>query len=491
MAKPRRRSFGAKFAYGLGQGIQQASDTLMKQALADRQNDRIMERQAASEFNRYLTGLQESVAKGETTPEQAAQSLTLKTGRTIEPGMFRGLQPPLMQRRAMQPIGEQILRADTPAEVPDVNTMFRAASEAGSPNVAGLMDMASRGGIDLESLLAEAPLDVQAATRGATVKRRALTEQPTEIATVTTPQGTFQQPVSKFNMNAPPLQTAPAPFVKGQMAGQEQLGEFATVSPELLGSRAATQERALLEGVGPARAAQAGAETTARGTAQFGVDRARAGFDVSQAARTAGAQAAARLPYEINLATERARIELQAALTKDNEMNVMQSSRVAGQLTPFLQKAAEITDRLNVYEGTTARVMGGVERGKQMLGMSTDVTALDNLISQYARQWAMAMGVREANVSERETEQALKGIGLSASATRTERNNALNSLTDLATLAPVVAARLGPDATITERMALASKLATERATARDAALQQPQAKGYYDPVTNAVLPLYR
>jgi hypothetical protein len=277
----RRRSRRDKLLYGLGEGIAGASSALFRSSLADKQNDRILDRQSQASMRTFLQQVVQKVATGEITPDQAA---AIAGGSASD---FTSMRPGLGTRLA--PVAEAIGSADTPEAVPGLEQIFGAADTAGEPNMAGLLDFARRGGVGLDSLLGEAPQAVQTLAQSAGVRRRALQEKPTERVDVQLPTGvTSTRMVSPYDLRGGGIDTGlsfedqgrgqgviagatlkagPTPQTLGTRAGQQEVAQLeAGPTPEVLGQRAATEEKVKLEGLAEVQARVANYyETMTRG----------------------------------------------------------------------------------------------------------------------------------------------------------------------------------------------------------------------------------
>lgn len=492
----RRRSRGAKIAQGVGAGLEDFLGYLLRQRLNEQSSNRILERQLAVQDqgfeNQVLQDLIAGLGKEEGGMDESQAGTIWSTMRPGRPAPdFAGMRPPV-RRRLQAGLGKQIDTAASPEAVPDVEAILSAARGQGLERYEG--PPATEDPFEME-----APV-VQEFGRRAGARRRSLMEKPTETLTGTDPAtgAPFTQRVSPYDLITPRT-TGPTASQRGTLEGQQELAKLeAGPTPEYLGSRAASQERALLEGVGPARAAQSGLEAGAAAQARANVETSPQVVNAEIRKRTAiaAAEMQARFPYELRLATERANIEVRQKLSAEHAQLVKESSDAATALQPFLMKVIGLTDRLNTEDsGPMARGFGLMEKGAAMLGMSPDVRELQQLIAQNARKIAVASGVREANVSERETSMIMDGIGLDPGNTRQENGNALRNLYDLITISPVVAARLPYDATFDERWALSQQLMQQRRAAEAAAIkawpsltpaqrQRLKRPVYRDPVTN-------
>jgi uncharacterized protein YdeI (YjbR/CyaY-like superfamily) len=486
---------GRKFVSGVGKGLSDVMSYLLAENSREQQQVRMLNRQSLLSEQNTLQQLtaqaQEKVANGEWTPEQA-EAMLASRGVTADPGAITSMQPPLARRKVFSEVGDRIGSATTPETVPMELEIMNAANAAGAPNIRGLIQMASAAGMDPAAFMGETPTEVQSMAQTAGAKRRALRERPTQFVEQQTPEGgSVQTPVSLYGG---PVSTKLTAADRGRLSGVEKMAELvAGPTPEMMGTRKGLEEAAQLNVAGPSRARQAGAEAQAGAQGRFNVEFSpqAQGARINEAAAVATAQARARMPFEMQAMREKAMIDVRTAVDKTHAEQVASAAKAASDLVPFLEEATKLTEGMNTGEGVTQRVLGGFRSAMAMGGMDADVTRLDQLIQQNARRWAVAMGVREANVSESETAGALRGIGLRPGATATERQNALNSLWDLATLGPAVAARVSPQAGIQERMDMAKELAAARNAARAQAVKTVGATQFIDPVTNTLMPVIR
>ena len=486
MAK--RRSRLASALSGLGIGISNASQQYLRQHLQEQTQDRFDARQLAAADRQFVAAVNQGVAKGEIDPVQASSMLAAR-GITADPSSFETVRPPLRNRLDAL-LGTDIAEATSPEMVPSTEMITGAGRREGAFLPADLMVSGAAADDPFAGARSEL-LDYQ---QQAETKRKALREQPTERLEIVDP-ATGIPSVQFVSRYGSPVQVGPSATQKGVLGGEEIAANLGVSGP-------AKAAQAALEAKGTAQATQdveyspegiSGAARKAGATAQATQDVALS--PEAQEARTREAvdkelrMLTATLPRKIELAREQAKIDIQQAVGKDNAINLNASVRAQESLKPFFQKVTALTDRLNRYEsGLFARGAGAVQTAQYYAGGSPDLRELEQVIAQNARQLAIAMGVREANVSEKETAQALAGIGLSAWATREERRNALRNLQDLIDLGPVVAARMGGGEGITARMTTAADLIRQRREVEQAAIKAG-AVSYIDPVTGGVIPV--
>lgn len=193
-----------------------------------------------------------------------------------------------------------------------------------------------------------------------------------------------------------------------------------------------------------------------------------------------------------NEALQKAMADLRVRGMQDQQDWLISSGRAAAQLAPVLQRMAALTKALNTQEGPMARAQGTMQWAEGKAGLNTLVTELDSLVQANLRPLAVLLGVREANVSDRETLQTLKGMGIGVFSTRSERATALRNMRDLITVGPVVAERFiaEPDTPLATRMEYAKQLVATRRQAEQEAIAQG-ATHFLDPVTNAISEAYK
>lgn len=286
--------------------------------------------------------------------------------------------------------------------------------------------------------------------------------------------------------------------------GAEEIRTRTGLTPE----EAANLERAKARATG-----RAGVETQAQELTELG------GLQAAQkAAETAAAESARLSIYfsprfqaaRLGEEREKARLQAESTLAVGREKEALTdydlSVRAASRLGVNYKKLLELTDRINTEEeGLRARGRGAALTIGARLGTEPDVREMQQLVQGSLRQIAMAMGRREANISDVEEQRTLQAIGLSAFATREERNRAMRNLRDLIDLAPTVARQfLGqPDVGgAGERIDAATTLMKTRQQAEQAAIeafrslppdeyQQALKRGFLfrDPVTGQLVPV--
>jgi hypothetical protein len=444
---------------GLGIGIANASQYAMQQQNLERQNERILGRQQIMDAQNFIESLTKEVSEG-LPPEQAVARAKLR-GINIDPAKLEAVRPTL-RKRLGSALDKPIMDATSPESVP---TMQDIASIGKAQGASFLPDEFMVEGAQTDDPLAGAGAapELRDIVARAETKRRSLMDRPTERAEVQDPISGAKslQFVSPY---AGPIQTTPTAAQEGTLAGNKDVAEN-VVS-------------------GPSKVAQAAAEARATGQANQDVQNNPA--NVSGAAKRAGsiatAESNARLPNDIKIAQTRANIELQNATDKASAQNLAESTRAAQQMTAFFNKFKGLSDKINTREGIAGRAVGLMRAGQAMIGDDPDVAQMQQLISQNLRPLAILMGVREANVSESETKQALAGIGIKPWSTHTEAVNALRNLQDLIDLAPIVAARANPYAPIGDRISMASDLTQLRRQAEQDAIAGKY-ESYIDPVT--------
>lgn len=125
---------------GLGAGITNAGDILLRTMMQDRLQSRIDERAAKNAeaiANRQTEAattadvqkILDELAQGG-DPESAAARISIRTGRKIDPQALESLRPS-PRRRMEKNVGEDITKANTPEQVPDDATIAGIAKTQG------------------------------------------------------------------------------------------------------------------------------------------------------------------------------------------------------------------------------------------------------------------------------------------------------------------------------------------------------------------------
>lgn len=482
MAK-RKRGRGSRIAEALGESLTNISSMMQRSMMQDRIDKRqqennlaILDRQGENATTQFLNSLMADLAANKVTPEQVSAAHEM-TGRKT-PAAMAQIQP-TTRRRLEDTVGKSIMEADAPEEVPgDLDIASMARTLGVGDRFPGLDPAFTEGMAPADGALADLdPIAVDFSQR-ATARRNALQEKPTNVVDVTNSDGsTSSRAVSLYDLANAPIQTGPTSYEKGVNEGIAETAKIYTAGEAIAGQKGA----------------EAAATTTGSETAKMapGLVNAR----VTEAARTAGARAAAELPYQIRLATERATIEARQSANADHIKNASAAAAATAKLQPFVTRFGELIDRINTGEGMTQAVIGGGRELLSWMNMDAEVSELNQLTKQNLRGIAQAMGVREAQVSDKDQEIVAAGLGITAMTGRQEASNAYRNLIDITTIAPIVAARTSFDTPMEQRMALAKQLMNERRAAENAALtlaQQQRKTGtiyYKDPVTGGVLRL--
>lgn len=482
MAKRKHR--GAAVAAAIGDSMSNVSNMLMRQMTLDRQD----QRQASSQMaianrqdesaktqlqNQILTGL----VKGDYTPDQAS-ALLVSMGRELPEGAEQ--MRPSPRRRLEDTIGKSLADAESPEDVPgDYDIASIAKTLDIGPAFPGMPEFATEGTPPMSGgpLTELDPLATEFAHR-ATSRRDALARKPTDIIhgkDLVTGADTVQA-VSKNDL-AEPMIVGPSAAQSGKLEGEKEINKIFTS--------------------GDVEAGQAGkvASATTTGSESAKLAPNLVAGRVDEAARTAAARAAAEMPYQIRLAGERAKMEANASADADHIKSTAQAAAATANLEPFIKRFGELIDKVNTREGASARIAGGARQSMSWLGMDTDVAELDQIIAQNTRKIAQAMGVREANVSDKDAEMVAAGLGVNAMSTRSEAINAYRNLIDTVSIAPIVAARTRADTPMAERIKMTQDLIASRRAAEQEARDAAAAAGktgaifMLDPVTQRPLRL--
>lgn len=458
-----KRKALARALGGLGEGIGNASQLLLRQQMQDRYDAKIAGRQQAAADRQWVEQLNQLVAEGKIDP---AQAQTMARTRGIElPTTFLDAVRPTTRKRLGAALDKPIMEAKSPEEVPGDQDIASIATSLGAVNPNPAPAFATAGMEPPSGALAGFPAEVVDFSQRAATRRRALESKPTERVEKQDPISGVKS-VDFISPYMGPVAVTPSSAQQGVLEGQKKIGQINTS--------------------GVAEAEQAGREATA--TTQSRLTTENAPENVTGSARREGAIAGARsnatFNNDLRLAQERAKIEVAQAVNKENAINLVESTRAAQQLRQFFDKLHALSLRINTGEGTLGRVGGLTRAGQAMIGNDPDVRQMQQLIAQNLRPLAILTGVREANVSEKETQQALEGIGIKAWTTHTEAVNALRNLDDLIDLAPLVAARANTYASIGDRISMVSELTKQRRASEARAIQLG-GDTYIDPITLA------
>ena len=221
---------------GLGAGLTNVSDMLLRSHLQDRSQDRydkraregqeaILNRQGqladAAEMRKVIAALADGA-----DPASAAAQLALLSGKPVDTAQLEGFRP--SPRRRMQKTGERIDAATKPGDVP---TDYDIASDAQTAGIGsrfpGLPDFATEGMEPASGPLAGFdPLVTEFGHRAAR-RRTALESEPTATVDVELPSGAKERRfVSK---SGGPVQTTPNAQQQGVIAANKKVAEESTV----------------------------------------------------------------------------------------------------------------------------------------------------------------------------------------------------------------------------------------------------------------------
>lgn len=439
---------------GLGEGVANASNVLMRQLSQQRQDQAILARQKAIDDQNFQETLLQKVAEG-LDPAQA-EAMARARGVTLDRSLLTQARPTL-RRRLENDLGKPI---ETAKSMEDILSDDSIRSIARGYDDALLIGPQEEGTTD--PFAGFAP-EVREFAQRAETRRKGFREQPKEKVEITKPDGSTEARwVSPYSS---PVVTKPDANAQGAIEGTKKVADIGVS--------------------GQAQADQSARVTAA--TEQAKTDVETNPTNVAATARRegsiAGARSNATFGNDLRLAQERAKIDLQNDLNKANAVNLGQSTRAAQQLRGFFDKMTELSGRINTLEGIPGRAVGMLRAGQAAIGDDPDVREMQQLIAANLRPLAVLMGVREANVSESETKQALTAIGIKPWSTHTEAVRALRNLQDTIDLAPVVAANAGTEAGIGERVQMVSQLTKQRRDAEQAAMSGGF-EYYIDPIMN-------
>lgn len=239
MAK--RRALARALA-GLGEGIGNASQLMLRQSMQDRYDQKIADRQTAAADRQFTEALQKAVAEG----LEPSQAVAMAKSRNIDldPAMLEAVRP-TMRKRLGASLDKPIMDAKAPEEVPSLQDI----ASAGKGQGAFLPDefMVADARTDNTDPMLGASGELQEYAGRAETKRRSLENALTETVTGVNAAGQpYTQKVSRSSLQQP-FVTGPTPAQKGVFAGQET--------------------KAKIDTSGGAEAEQAGREATATTTA--------------------------------------------------------------------------------------------------------------------------------------------------------------------------------------------------------------------------------
>jgi hypothetical protein len=421
---------------------------------ADRQNTAIAERQLLTDILNRDQELEAKVASGELTPEQASQMAQASR-------RFSKIQYPVPNFASLQPSEEK--RAEP---------VRRRIEEAASP----------------EMMPPEESVRSDFRTRGI---------EGGEIAPVPGPGAGL----ANYNPQIAGALDIRRRRLEGFDTARKQkiadVGETAHVSALGTGRGTATAKAEDFENE-LARAGRTGIQAQGIQTAgeieretKIGPIRAR-----NQASATAMSEEAKNRVYfspkwmsaRIKEAAEKANEELRLTGRKDADKQLRETANAAGAVLPLLKDLADVSAKINTREGTSARISGAVRGLRAAGGGDPDIRRFEQIRSQLIRPLAVAMGVREANISNFDQRLVEKGITISKFSTRQERADALNGLRDLVAIAPLVAASPLQDAQ--GKADYAAELINARRAAQ-AAAAKAGATQFIDPATGKVIDVIR
>ena len=447
---------------GLGEGIGNASQLMLRQQMQDRYDEKIAGRQKAAADRQFLETLVGLLAENKLTPDQVVAQAASRA-IVVDPSSLNTVRPSLTRRLA--PMGDEIAKADKPEMVPNEARLSERGAAEGAylqPDQFLVPDALTDVGDPFAAVSAPelTSLRDQAAT-----KRRELSERKSEKVEAFNPATLSYETRFVSPNTSGPIQSRPTPTQQGRMTGTAKVEET-NIAGESLAEQAAREARA-----------------TGQANQDIQNDPLNVTRQVGRAFRLSQAESNARFPNDLRIAQERAKIEVAQAVNKENAINLIESTRASQQLRGFFDKLQALSAKVNTLEGIPGRAVGVMRAGQALIGDDPDVRQMQQLIAQNLRPLAVLMGVREANVSESETRQALEGIGIKAWTTSTEAANALRNLQEIIDFAPLVAAQANTSAPIGERMAMVSNMSQQRRQAEQRAIQLRQ-DVYIDPILN-------
>lgn len=231
----RRRN---RLLQGLGEGLTNVSNLLLRTHMQDRLQERYDERAAntaaataeraeqAAIRAKALEALM-AVSKGDSDPAQAASLIAAITGKELDPSALEGVRPS-PRRRMEGALGEKIGSAASPEMVPDDTTIASIATTEGL----GLPSFATEGMLpssgDADPYETAGGIAREFGQR-AGARRRALMQKPTETVTGTDDSGAnFTRKMSPYDL-LNPFRTSPTAQQQGVLAGTEDAAKQKTV----------------------------------------------------------------------------------------------------------------------------------------------------------------------------------------------------------------------------------------------------------------------
>jgi hypothetical protein len=290
MAKRRR---GNAVLAGVGEGMGNASNVLLRQVLQDRGADRTDARtretqklllgrqQQMAETNAVLGLLQEAMKDNNLDPDQLDAFISMldtsEEGATPEASTRRRATLDRLvpaRRRLEGTIGKAIGDAASPEAVPSDQDVIGMAAARG----VALPPAWSEGMIPADNdPFANSPIEVRELGERAGVRRRALREKPTETVTGTNDLGAeFTQMLSPYALQEP-FATSPTSARQGALEGEKTIGKITTsgqVEADQAGKVAgatakATQDVEMAPGAVDARVKEAGRKSAATTAAEI------------------------------------------------------------------------------------------------------------------------------------------------------------------------------------------------------------------------------
>ena len=268
MARRRSRLSGA--LAGLGEGITNAGDILLRTMMQDRLQERydrraaenakaVATRQQELDLQNYIETLNKEVAEGG-DPSSAARRLSMRKGQPVGTEVFEGSRPS-PRRRMEKAVGGDIAKATSPEMVPgDLDIASIARSEGIGERFPNLPAFATEGMEPASGAFADLdPIAAEYGQRGAQ-RRSALESRPTKQVSVMTPTG--EERTEFVSEYGGPITTKPDAATQGRIKGVEKTAEIGAS--------------------GAALASQAGLEAGARTRAQLAAELAQAGITGQQ-----------------------------------------------------------------------------------------------------------------------------------------------------------------------------------------------------------------
>lgn len=204
---------------GLGKGIGDASELMLRQGMQDRYDEKIAKRQTAAADRQFIEELGKFVTEG----GDPAQAIARAKARNIDldPAVLQSMRPTL-RRRLESTLGQEITKADKPEMIPDEARM-KSLGEAEGAFLPDRFMVPDAYTDESDPFAAASSPELEDFRTQAQTKRRALENAPTQTVSGTNAQGQpFTQMKSRTDLQQP-FVTGPTPEAKGSFAAAEDI----------------------------------------------------------------------------------------------------------------------------------------------------------------------------------------------------------------------------------------------------------------------------